>query len=1092
MTHHGDRGATRRSVRLTSRAPLVGREVELDLLQQAVDRTIAGRSGTMVVRGDPGAGKTRLIDEVTARNEHRAIVLTARCSQMATGPLTPAISLLDQASGLPDAAQEATSAAYGSLPGLLDRLHGRAGDPTGEAAANGDALARASCLALLDAVKRRPSIIVIDDAHWADPRTAAFLEQLCTEVSYARRDQPVLAVVSARSIDPDDTTGIVLERVDRMARSMAIDLRPLSEMDLRDLLVGHGVPNPDRRFVTMMSEVSRGNPLFVREALRQIDARGAFHSVAGRTATRLSAQDLAPPRELEELVDRRLSDVDPRISEMLSMAAVVDDTIDPRLLVGLGYDAGELDDLIDEAESIDLLSWTGSALEFSHSVIRQVLYARLGRRRRQRLHRQVAATIRAGVPDAEVSDRAVEIAHHLLRSGPLDPDLDDLTMLWLAGREAFRSCSWSDATRFLEAALDMAPSLELGPDDLGWLLYWTGRCSDHDGAHDRATELLERAADVGRRTGDTSLWARSALNLAKQQKVTGAAALAGQLETVEIERALDALGDTEAGLRARLMDEYCQIVLQAGDTDAGVAAADEASRLAHESGDPRIVAMSDATVGLSLLACGEIGGARDRFGRARTLARQHGADMTNLWSTLRLALAEWLGGDIGAAERSLADVTQLLALAPNGPADCLAHAIAASAALARGDLHSAELLGERAERLFELTNYSFAPLILFPALIESRAAQGDVEGAHAAIDRWEASGHIGHQIAAVGFDARRGHSATDVALQTVLDLADMLSTGSLLAPSVFGAVAEYSVAHRTTDPLGSIGPDLADLGAGGARFGPGFGTSVERTKGLAAEAAGHLGAAQHHYDAAITSASATGCLPELARSHLGMARTLFASDDDDGEGHVASALDLSRRLGLVETSGRALDLYHSLGERPPPDRAMTARDTLALLMTDIVGSTRLSVEEGDVAYLEVVDLHDRIMRRHLAPHGGTEVDTTGDGMLASFDRAVDAVRCALAVQRAVEAHNESVEHSSRPPLHVRAGVGVGNPINRAGRLYGTAVNRTARLCAEADAGQIAIDDVVRQLLDDDVASRFAGTVALKGFTDPTPVHLVSV
>ncbi len=136
---------------------------------------------------------------------------------------------------------------------------------------------------------------MVDDAHWADPQTAAFLEQLCTEVSYARRHQPVLSVLSARSIDPDDRIGIVLERVDRMARSTAIDLAALTEIDLRDLLIGHGVPNPDRRFVAMMSEVSRGNPLFVREALRQIDARSAFRSVSGRTATRLGAQDLAPP-----------------------------------------------------------------------------------------------------------------------------------------------------------------------------------------------------------------------------------------------------------------------------------------------------------------------------------------------------------------------------------------------------------------------------------------------------------------------------------------------------------------------------------------------------------------------------------------------------------------------------------------------------------------------------------------------------------------------------------------------------------------------------------------------------------------------------
>lgn len=181
MADTGHRRSTEPPVRIAGRAPLVGRDLELAELQQALDRSIAGHSGTVVVRGDPGSGRTRLIDELIAGNEHRAVVLTARCSQMATGLLTPAFSLLDQASQLPD-----------------------------------------------DASRCSP---------WYRP---------------AR---------SIRRTRSGSSSGA--------ARSTAIDLTPLSEIELRDLLIGHGVPNPDRRFVTLMSEVSRGNPLFVREALRQ-------------------------------------------------------------------------------------------------------------------------------------------------------------------------------------------------------------------------------------------------------------------------------------------------------------------------------------------------------------------------------------------------------------------------------------------------------------------------------------------------------------------------------------------------------------------------------------------------------------------------------------------------------------------------------------------------------------------------------------------------------------------------------------------------------------------------------------------------------
>jgi adenylate cyclase len=125
------------------------------------------------------------------------------------------------------------------------------------------------------------------------------------------------------------------------------------------------------------------------------------------------------------------------------------------------------------------------------------------------------------------------------------------------------------------------------------------------------------------------------------------------------------------------------------------------------------------------------------------------------------------------------------------------------------------------------------------------------------------------------------------------------------------------------------------------------------------------------------------------------------------------------------------------------------------------------------------------VREALKAHDGSEIKHTGDGIMASFMSASRALECAVSMQRAFAGHNESAEE----PLRVRIGLNAGEPIAEDEDLFGTAVQMAARICAQAEPGQILAPIVVREL----AAGKgfmFAdrGEVMLRGFEDPVRLY----
>ena len=169
-----------------------------------------------------------------------------------------------------------------------------------------------------------------------------------------------------------------------------------------------------------------------------------------------------------------------------------------------------------------------------------------------------------------------------------------------------------------------------------------------------------------------------------------------------------------------------------------------------------------------------------------------------------------------------------------------------------------------------------------------------------------------------------------------------------------------------------------------------------------------------------------------------------------------------------------------------PDTVAPAIDAglRAVMFTDIVGSTEMTARLGDAAALELVRVHDALVRRGLAPHRGREVKHTGDGIMAAFDDVARAVRAAADIQWHFSAYNCDAAES----LSVRIGIHAGEPVADHHDLFGTTVQLASRLCSEAEVDGIVVSGFVRGLCDVDAKCFIAlGERRLKGFAEQVPV-----
>jgi adenylate cyclase len=196
------------------------------------------------------------------------------------------------------------------------------------------------------------------------------------------------------------------------------------------------------------------------------------------------------------------------------------------------------------------------------------------------------------------------------------------------------------------------------------------------------------------------------------------------------------------------------------------------------------------------------------------------------------------------------------------------------------------------------------------------------------------------------------------------------------------------------------------------------------------------------------------------------------------------------RFAEDENMNVASALGQALEDWSKPENKADGGAPIAVMFTDIVGSTKLTQEHGDDAMQKIVRAHNKIVREALRNYAGIEVKHTGDGIMASFKSVANSVEASRVMMRGIDEFNKG---NSDIPLQIRIGVNAGTPIAEDGDLFGTTVQISARLCDKAEDGGIAVSNLVRELAAGSTA-KFTemGQMDLKGVSEEVIVYSVAI
>jgi adenylate cyclase len=177
--------------------------------------------------------------------------------------------------------------------------------------------------------------------------------------------------------------------------------------------------------------------------------------------------------------------------------------------------------------------------------------------------------------------------------------------------------------------------------------------------------------------------------------------------------------------------------------------------------------------------------------------------------------------------------------------------------------------------------------------------------------------------------------------------------------------------------------------------------------------------------------------------------------------HLSLAVADEEAFGVDLTKSIAAIVEEVQEERPQLRSSAKAMDGIVTLMfTDVVDSTVINQQMGDKAWLEMLREHDRLISTAAESHGGEVVKRMGDGSMLAFPSARRAVSCALEIRSNIAAAMGGLE----PPIRIRMGLHLGEPLRDADDFFGSAVNFAARVSAAAGPGEILVSDVVADVV----------------------------
>ncbi len=730
-------------------AVFVGRAPELARIEAAARRVRDGTSATLVIGGEAGVGKTRLIEHaLAAPRAMGATIMAGACLAFgeAAVPYAPLIAAFRDLTRSVEPAEVPAliGPARAELAHLVPELASR--EPAGPSAVSGpaaesfrvagdpgerDRSARArlfeAVLSVVERLTRRsPVVLVVEDLQWSDAATRDLLRYL---VGGLRR-APLLTLLSVRT---DDLIGEhpILAWLAELERDGAehLELGPLdrAEVDtLAEALLHAAIP---RSLTERLLERTDGNPFFV-EALvgRAIAAREGTGELASQAA--LGAVLDAPlPPGLREILAVRVAELDGTTADVVRAAALAGSRLDDTLLANvLGSPVRTVAAALREAmERGVLVARRGrdgiESYAFRHALVREVVRDQLGPGERRELHAAFARELDALVGAARPP--AAELAAHWDGAGDARRALPAFVE---AARSAERVFAFEAVLRAARRALELWPQVAdperlVSVDRVGLLdrcAHAAGLLGDLDPALRDARAALAEAEAAGDRHRAELLHER--LRWILWERGDRAAALA------EVEAAMEHLPeDPPTPARARALAHLAGLRMFAGDLDGSRIAAEEAIDLARRVGGHAEEAIGLGVLGWDMALSGDVEAGLDAFRRAIAIAEALGSvEGIGLGRTNLAALLDRIGRPSEALDVCLDGIAQTRRLGVERSYGNLLRGSAAKALFALGRWDEAERMTDEG---LDLDPAGRAAIWLHVNRARSDACRGRMEAA---------------------------------------------------------------------------------------------------------------------------------------------------------------------------------------------------------------------------------------------------------------------------------------------------------------------------------------------------------------------------
>ena len=650
----------------------VGRAAQLEALAQAWASAAAGERQVVVVTGEPGIGKTRLVREAAlAMHDQGATVLFGRCDADLGVPYQPfmeAIAHYVTTSG-DDGLATGTWEGCVELARIVPELARRVQDLPRSSGADPETdryrLFQAVVALVARASEARPVVLVLEDLHWATKPTVLLFRHLATSVVPGAF--LLIATYRHTDVSPTDSLNEALADLGREHGVRRLFLEGMDQGEVVSLIeLSSDRIAGDRAGDTLALGLWRdtnGNPFFVTEILRHLAESAVQAPGNGRPAPWADIDASVVPDTVRDVIRRRLRRLSEGVNRALTVAAVIGQDFDLSV-------ASRANKLADE-ELLDLLEEAGHAAFvtevpdspgrfcFAHALIRHTLYDGLGLARRAQIHRQVAEALESQKAQSGVTAQA--LAHHWLSAGTSGDSAKAVHYARQAGERALAELAYEEATVHFERALS---SLDPDSDDpadqrlrcdlLLALASAQGRSADQ-----RYRATVHAAAAVARELGDGERLARAAFASARANASFKAVGQSdGQLVAL-YDEALRALGPGDSVLRARLQSLMAVELVWTRERETRHRLCREATEMARRLGDPAGLAH---VLAASVTAIWDPTTLDDRVAMLDELS-QVASDLDNTELTVRACLlraaCDYESADVAGAQEKLANAAQL-------------------------------------------------------------------------------------------------------------------------------------------------------------------------------------------------------------------------------------------------------------------------------------------------------------------------------------------------------------------------------------------------------------------------------------------------